>query len=179
VSRRKPPRKPPARKPPPLTELGKALRHRDADLRSAWEHDYSDAIRAALAGNAARLLDLLRAHKRPVAADALTDDDLDRLADFIEATAKRRPGGQRDAAVHEAFRLAEVIIEAIMSKMILGKVPTAVHKRAAARKRKVPTAVKERAVDRACAQIKRERGVEVDQESVLDLFNRSKKRRAP
>ena len=99
-----------SRRKPPLTELGRALRERDADLRSGWERDYGGAIRAALAGDAARLLDLLRAHRRPVTADALTDVDLDRLADFIEVTAKRPPGRERDPAVHAAARIAATLL---------------------------------------------------------------------
>ncbi len=95
---------------PALTELGKAIRERDAYDASAWEFDYSEAIKAAFAGDASRLLNLLRGHKRPVTANALTDDDLDQLADLIEALAKRKRGRERNRAVHEAARLADVIM---------------------------------------------------------------------
>ena len=56
---------------PALTELGKAIRERDAYDASAWEFDYSEAIKAAFAFDASRLLNLLRGHKRPVTANAL------------------------------------------------------------------------------------------------------------
>jgi len=58
-----------------LTPLGKALRWRDADLVSAWERDYGEAIKAAIAGDVTRVVNLLRAHR------ALGDDDFDALAD--------------------------------------------------------------------------------------------------
>ena len=148
-----------SRRKPSLTELGKALRERDADLRSGWEHDYSGAIRAAFAGDTARLLDLLRAHRRPVMADALTNDDLDRLADFLEVTAKRPPGRGRDPAVHAAGRIAETLLSTMGGK--------------------VPAALRERAIEKACAQAGREYGVPVDKERVHDLLRRPKKRRAP
>jgi hypothetical protein len=45
-----------------LTPVGKALRFRDADLVSAWERDYSGAVKAAIAGDLERLVNLLRAH---------------------------------------------------------------------------------------------------------------------
>ena len=148
-----------SRRKPPLTELGRALRERDADLRSGWERDYGGAIRAALAGDAARLLDLLRAHRRPVTADALTDVDLDRLADFIEVTAKRPPGRERDPAVHAAARIAATLLST--------------------RGGKVPAALRERAIEKACAQAGREYGAPVNRERVRDLLNRPKTRRAP
>ena len=65
-----------------LTPVGKALRFRDADLVSAWELDYSGAVKAAIAGDLKRLVNLLRAH-RP-----LGDDDFDALADYLEAIVK-------------------------------------------------------------------------------------------
>ena len=42
-----------------LTPVGKALRFRDADLVSAWERDYSGAVKAAIAGDLKRLVNLL------------------------------------------------------------------------------------------------------------------------
>ena len=90
----------------PLTPRGKAIRERDADLRSGWERDYGAAITAALGGDTARLIDLLRAHR------LLTDEDFDRLADYVEATAKRPRGRERDEVVHEAANIAEAIMAA-------------------------------------------------------------------
>jgi len=46
-----------------LTPLGKALSWRDADLVSAWERDYGEAIQAAIAGDVKRVVNLLRAHR--------------------------------------------------------------------------------------------------------------------
>ena len=142
-------------KPPPLTEIGKAIRERDAD----FERDYSEAIKAACSGNATRLVNLLRAHRRPVTAVALTDDDLERLADFIEAKAKHGHR-QRDTSVHLAARMAEMIM--------------AVGIDASGR---VPNSIRERAIEIACEQVKRETGEVVDTERVRDLLRRPKKRR--
>lgn len=137
-----------------LTPLGKALRWRDADLRSAWERDYDAAIATALAGDAARLVDLLRARRPP------TDKDFDALADYIEVTAKRKRGRERNEAVHEAAQLAETIMH------ITGT-------------RRVPDAARTAAIKVACEQIKRERGTIVEPEQVRDLLHRPTQRRRP
>jgi hypothetical protein len=92
-----------SRRKPPLTELGKALRERDACLRSDFEDDYDAAIKAALGGNTARLVDLLWARRPP------TDADFDRLADYVT---KRPRGRERNEAVHEAVQIAETIMTA-------------------------------------------------------------------
>jgi hypothetical protein len=139
------------RKPPPLTPLGKALRERDADLRSAWERDYDAAVTAALSDNVARLVDLLRAHRPP------TDSDLDRLADYIEVTAKRHRGGERDGAVHAAAQIAEAIMSTFP--------------------RRVPDAARTAAIKIGCDQVERECGAPVNHERVRDLLSRPKKRR--
>jgi hypothetical protein len=73
-----------------LTPVGKALRFRDADLVSAWERDYSGAVKAAIASDLKRLVNLLRAH-RP-----LGDDDFDALADYLEAIVKHGPPRRHD-----------------------------------------------------------------------------------
>jgi hypothetical protein len=138
---------------PPLTALGKAIRQRDAYL---LEHDYGGAIKAACSGDVTRLLNLLRAHRRPVSADTLSNDDLDRLADLIEATAKHghRP---RDTSVHLAAKLAETIMT-----MISGR---------------VRDGARTAAIDVACKQVQRETGQAVDAERVRDLLRRPRGRR--
>ena len=134
-----------------LTDLGKAIRHRDASLVSGWERDYGAAIKAARAGDMKRLLNLLRAH-RP-----LGDGDFDALAAYLETTAKHghRP---RDASVHLAARLAETIMDAVTSG-------------------RVPDSVRGRAIEIACQQVERETGEELDAERVRDLLSRPRKRR--
>jgi hypothetical protein len=135
-----------------LTPLGKALRGHEAYLRSAWEHDYGAAIEAARAGVVTRLVDLLRA-RRP-----LTDDDFDLLADYVEETAKRRRGRERNDAVHDAMRLAEAIMAPEAGK-------------------KVRESLRAAAINAACCQIERERGAPVNPEHVRDLMKRPKARR--
>jgi len=130
----------------PLTPLGKALRERDASLRSAWERDYSDAIKAALVDDVTRLVDLLRAHRRP------TDDDLDQFADMLEAMAKRPRGRERDEAVHDTTRVADML-------MHVGEGRVSDRKRTAA-------------IEIACKQKAREREDLVDPEQVRDLLRR-------
>jgi hypothetical protein len=134
-----------------LTDLGKAIRHRDAGLASGWERDYGAAIEAARAGDMKRLLNLLRAH-RP-----LGDGDFDALAGYLETTAKHGHR-QRDASVHLAARVAETIMDANASD-------------------RVPASVRERAIEIACKQVERETGEEVDAERVRDLLRRPRKRR--
>lgn len=134
-----------------LTPLGKALRERDADLRSAWEHDYTAAIAAALAGDAARQVDLLRA-RRP-----LTDGDFDALADYVEATAKRGRGRERNEPVHAAAQIAEAIMDVFPGN--------------------VADEVREAVIGYACRQIERESGTAVDPEQVRDLLRRPTQRR--
>jgi hypothetical protein len=140
-----------ARRKATLTPLGKARRDHEAYLRSAWEHDYGAAIEAARSGDVARLVDLLRA-RRP-----LTDDDFDRLADYIEATAKRGRGRERNEAVHEAARLAEALM-----------CPEA---------GRVPDSLRSDAIEEACRQQARERDDPVDPDQLRDLLQRPKSRR--
>jgi DNA-binding phage protein len=83
-----------------LTKLGKAIRHRDADMVSARDN-YSGAIEAAYAGDMTRLLNLLWARRE------LTGDEFDQLADLIEAMAKRKRGRGRNTVTHEAAKIAE------------------------------------------------------------------------
>jgi hypothetical protein len=135
------------------TALGKALRQRDASLRSGWEADYRGAAEAALAGDVARLLDLLRAHRVP------TEGDLDAIADYVETTAKRSRGRERAEAVHEAVGLAEALMDTRRNK----------HGR-------VPKAVRDRAIEDAC-ELKRREGAPVDPERVRDLLARPRARR--
>jgi hypothetical protein len=83
---------------------GKARRGYEADLRSAWERDYTGAIEAAQAGDAARLVDLLRAERTP------TGNDFQRLADYVERL-HRKPGRAEDATVHNNALIAEAIFD--------------------------------------------------------------------
>jgi hypothetical protein len=82
----------------------KARRAYDADLRSAWEHDYAGAIEAAQSGDAARLIDLLRAERTP------TSNDFQRLADYVERV-HRKPGRTEDATVHNNALVAEALLD--------------------------------------------------------------------
>ena len=133
-----------------LTPLGKAIRQRGARLRSGWEHDYGGAIADARRNNVARLVDCLRAHK------PLTDDDFDRLADYVEMTAKRRRGREQDKDVHDAAQYAENLMA-----MIGGK---------------VSASVRTRVIEFTCKQFERE-GRPVDSERVRDLLSRPRSRR--
>jgi len=135
-----------------LTPLGKALRWRDADLVSAWERDYGEAIKAAIAGDVTRVVNLLRAHR------ALGDDDFDALADYLEATAKHGHR-RRDATVHQAARMAEMVLDIYPGS-------------------RKPDSVRARAIDIACKQMERETGEVVESERVRDLLNRPKRRRS-
>ena len=135
-----------------LTPLGKALRWRDADLVSAWERDYGEAIKAAIAGDVKRVVNLLRAHR------ALGDDDFDALADYLEATAKHGHR-RRDATVHQAARMAEMVLDIYPGS-------------------RKPDSVRARAIDIACEQMERETGEVVQSERVRDLLNRPKRRRS-
>lgn len=138
-----------------LTPLGKALRWRDADLVSAWERDYGEAIKAAIAGDVKRVVNLLRAHR---AHRALGDDDFDALADYLEATAKHGHR-RRDATVHQAARMAEMVLDIYPGS-------------------RKPDSVRARAIDIACKQMERETGEVVESERVRDLLNRPKRRRS-
>jgi hypothetical protein len=157
-----------------LTPHGKAQREYDAAQRSAWD-SYSrsrviisgppnarqcttveaGAIAAARAGDVSRLLDLLRAH-RPLAEE----NDLDALADYIEATAKRGRGAPRDEPVHEAARLADAIMHIWNDYRVSDRERTA-------------------AITIACGQIEGELGVVVDPERVRGLLRQPKTRRLP
>jgi hypothetical protein len=145
---------------PPPEPIGKVLRRRDADLRSAWGDNYARAIdEAAITGDVARLVDLLRLY-RP-----LTDANFDKLADYVEATAataKRGRGRKRNEPVHAAAQIAE----GIMSVLADGS------GRVSARTRTF-------AIEIGCRQIEREREVPVDAEQVRDLLDRPKRRRRP
>jgi hypothetical protein len=134
-----------------LTPVGKALRFRDADLVSAWELDYSGAVKAAIAGDLKRLVNLLRAH-RP-----LGDDDFDALADYLEAIVKHGHR-RRDDTIHRATRLAESLLDLFSGRK--------------------PDRVRAGAIDIACKQLERETGEVVDPERVRDLLNRPKRRRS-
>jgi hypothetical protein len=82
----------------------KARRAYEAHLRSAWERDYAGAIEAAQSGDAARLVDLLRAERTP------TGNDFQRLADYVERL-HRKPGRTEDATVHNNASVADAIFD--------------------------------------------------------------------
>ena len=89
------------------SRLAKSYRCSVARLCSAWERDYGGAIEeAAREGDAERLAELLRA-RRP-----LTDDDYERLADFIELQLKGR-GQPPNHAAREATRMARTALDLI------------------------------------------------------------------
>jgi hypothetical protein len=81
------------------TPLGKARRIHEAHLRTAWEHNYRDAINDARKGNVQRLIDCLIARKR------LEDDDYDLLAGFIRDNF-RKPGNQFEELPRKVALLA-------------------------------------------------------------------------
>jgi hypothetical protein len=166
----KPPRKKKKKKkaPPTLTPLGKALRARDAYLRSGWD-SYRKAARA---GDVRRFVYLLRAH-RPLTGmdfdarggvefDPFADADFDALADAlddaIEAAAKRSRGAPRDEAVHEAVQIAE---------WIMPKFERSERGRTFA-------------IEIACGLVERKYGAApINREQVYDLLRRPKSRRRP
>jgi hypothetical protein len=82
----------------------KVRRAYEANMRSAWEHDYAGAIEAAQSGDAARLVDLLRAERTP------TGNDFQRLADYVERL-YREPGRTEDATVHNNALVADAIFD--------------------------------------------------------------------
>ena len=84
--------------------LRREYRSSAAQARTAWEADYGGAIEATLEGDASRFIDLLRA-RRP-----LTDEDYERLADYIELTTRSRGAASKEAA-QEAARLARTLLD--------------------------------------------------------------------
>jgi len=166
-----------------------------AHLRSAWECDYRAAIAAARAGDPARLIDLLRAHRPP------TDEDFDELADYHEVMAKHSRGRERNEAVHEAARLADIIMHMGEAEKEVWKLRRRVsyaartypwaysdktrvsnseaHAWAYSDKTRVSKTERTAAIKIACAQIERELGVVVKPKQVRDLLCREKKRRQP
>jgi hypothetical protein len=82
----------------------KARRAYEADLRSAWERAYTGAIKAAQSGDAARLVDLLRAERVP------TSNDFQRLGDYVERV-HRKPGRTDDTTVHNNALVAEALFD--------------------------------------------------------------------
>jgi len=82
----------------------KVRRAYEANVRSAWEHDYAGAIEAAQSGDAARLVDLLRAERTP------TGNDFQRLADYVERL-HREPGRTEDPTVYNNALVADAIFD--------------------------------------------------------------------
>lgn len=80
------------------TELGKAIRVRDARMKSAWT-DYPRAILAARDGTFDSLVQLFAA-RRP-----LDDSDFDSLAEFIAEIGRGR-GQQASQPAHKVAQLA-------------------------------------------------------------------------
>jgi hypothetical protein len=134
--------------------LAKAHRSSGATARSAWERDYSGAIGEALKGRTSRLIDLLRA-RRP-----LTDDDYERLADYVERTT-RGPGKPRNEAAWDA---------AVLARSLLDKADALFDK--AGR-----PLTRDEIVAFACSAVERTTGTRVGPEKVHDRLNRGRKRR--
>ena len=181
-------------------EVGDAQRVYEAQQRSGWDAYFTvravlsgppdarrlilvrdGAIEAARAGDVRRLVDCLRGRK------PLTDDDRNRLADYIATRARRRywppelvcalsklptdydwladfvedvgrrRGGVLDAPVHRAARLAEVFISLVRGR--------------------VPAPVRTAMIARACEIEGDETGIVIDPECVRDLLNRPQARR--
>ena len=146
-----------------LTRLGKAIRQRDAELRSGWEHNYIEAIKAARRGKSARLVDLLRAY-RP-----LSEADFDKLADFVEATTKLGHR-QRDAVAYYAAELVEIIER--LAPEDYARNPAEIIKSLAPRNQRGSKKAREKAVEIVCEQIAREIEGGVDPEKVWDRLRR-------
>jgi hypothetical protein len=140
------------------TPLTKAYRGFNARLRSAWEHGDYNAISEALAGDVSRLIDLLHA-RRP-----LTDEDSERLTDYISRTAPRRRGAPRKEFAREAARLAETLLDQ----------PDTLLEIAGRRGRVARDAI----VKYACTEIEKKTGTHVNPEVVHDLLRRPRHRRA-
>jgi hypothetical protein len=113
----------------------KAQRAYGAQLRSGWDA-YGGAIAAAYAGDAGRLVDLLRAGRQLTTEDceqvtgfigakrrrrtwptwlepalkSPTEDDHDRLADLVEQIGRRR-GAATDEPAHRAAKLVHALID--------------------------------------------------------------------
>jgi hypothetical protein len=164
-------------------KLGDARRTYEARLRSGWD-SYCGAIEAARGGNAARLVDCLRARKaladsdrgrlkryvamkmrrrlwppelvRALGRGTPSEGDFDLLADLIEVIG-RRPGGVRDQPVHRAARLAEVLLSL--------------------RGRRVPDAMRTVLIAYACDIEGDDAGLAIEPERVRDLLNRPRARR--
>jgi hypothetical protein len=119
--------------------------------------DY-DQLTAYIASRARRsrwprwLADILRRRR-----SQLSDEDYERLADFVEAIGRQR-GGMIDAPVHRAARLAEVLLTLWPGS-------------------RVPEAVRADLIERACEIEGREADEVIDREQVRDLLKRPKARR--
>jgi len=101
----------PLKRKPALTELGKAIRERDAlRTRALGSLTTARQSRLHLPVTRAGCSTFCAGTSDPSRQTRLTDDDLDQLADLIEALAKRKRGRERNRAVHEAARLADVIM---------------------------------------------------------------------
>ena len=155
---------------PALTELGKAIRERDAYDASAWEFDYSEAIKAAFAFDASRLLNLLRGHKRPVTANALMTTSTN-----LRISLRRwRSGNAAGSATELCMRPRDWP----MSSCIMGKPAKEIEGLWAYSDRlRVPDDERESAIAIACREIERQYGERIDGEQVRDLLNRPKQRR--
>jgi hypothetical protein len=163
-----------------MSELGKARRVYEAELRSGWD-SYPGAIEAARRGNVSRLVDCLRARKpltdcvsfvdfiamklpwrapeRKWLAAALhsqSEADYDALADFADKVGLRR-GRQNNAPVHSAARLAEVL---------LGLIGT-----------RISATVRKAVIGYACNVVSKEVGAPVSAGQVCSLLDQRRQRR--
>jgi hypothetical protein len=139
-------------KPVAMTPLARAYRGYEARLRSGWEHNYDAAFDTASAGDVSRLADLLRA-RRPLA-----DADFERLAEYLERTARRGRGQPQKSANKEAARLAETLL-------------------AIARKPVSLLRSRNKIIEAACESVNATSGPRVDSAAVHDLLRRGRSRR--
>jgi len=135
-------------------KLVKVIRGSDARVRTGWERDYNGAIEAAFEGDGSRLTDLLRARR------TLTDQDYERLADYIELTTRRRGQLLKEAA-RSAARLARILLDRTGSLFDEKQQPL----------------TRDEIVKRACESAKQWTGMHVSPSEVEDLLRRPRSRR--
>ncbi len=135
-------------------KLVEAIRSSDALARANWERDYNGAIEAAFEGDGSRLTDLLRARR------TLTNQDYERLADYIELTTRRR-GHLPNEAARSAARLARTLLDRTSSLF----------------DEKGQPLTRDEIVKRACESAKKWTGMHVSPSEVEDILRRPKSRR--
>ena len=152
-------------KPADKPNLAGAFREMAARLESGWESDkdYTDAIKAAVAGDRTRLANRLRARL------PLSYDDFEALAAYVErdGAKKRRRGAPKNDLMRECLRVVEILKEAKI------KAPET-----ALAKMFGDGADLEHIIDYACQSVERLRDdSRIDREKVRDWTRRPKTRR--